>query len=334
MIFLDELTRIAQHSSRAVVFAEAADARMIGAARRLVERRIADVILVGSAESIQDAATDSGLSLSGLRIIDPARDAAEYMKQFVEACASIPRPLKPKIARKFMRRPLMFGAMLVRLGIAHAMIAGATVPTKRVINAGLFVIGTDADTSTASSYFVMLFPTVAGQPEKTLIFADCAFNISPSASQLSEIAMSTAKTAQKILSEEPRIAMLSFSSKGSASHPYVDKVTEALSLVREQQQNLNIDGEFQFDAAFDARTARYKLSEPSPVAGAANVFIFPDLNAGNIGYKIAQYLGGAQAIGPILQGFAHPISDLSRGASTDDIVNTAIVLLAATSNSH
>ena len=332
MTFLDELARIAQRSSRVVVFAEADDARMIGAARRLVERRIADIILVGSAESIHAAARDSGLSLNGLRIIDPTRDAAGYLERSIEACAAMPRPLKPNIAKRFMQKPLMFGAMLVRLGIAHAMIAGATVPTKQVIKAGLIIIGTDADTSTASSYFVMLFPTSADQPEKTLIFADCAFNISPSARQLSEITISTAKTAQKLLSDEPRIAMLSFSTKGSASHPSVDKVTEALALVREQQQNLNIDGEFQFDAAFDARTARYKLSEPSQVAGAANVFIFPDLNAGNIGYKIAQYLGRAQAIGPILQGFAHPISDLSRGASTDDIVNTAIVLLAAASN--
>ena len=333
MIFLEELTRIAQQDSRVVVFAEAADARMIRAAHLLVEHRIADVILVGPEEAIQSIATDCDISLNGIRVIDPERDT-EYVEQFAEANATIARPVDSSKAASFMRQPLVFGAMLVRLGFAHAMIAGATVPTGQVIGAGLKVFGTDAGTTTASSYFLMLVPAVAGRPEKTLIFADCAFNVNPTAKQLSEITISTAKNAKKLLDEEPRIAMLSFSTKGSASHPFVEKVTDALSLVKEQQPNLNVDGEFQFDSAINARTARYKLSEPSTVAGAANVLIFPDINAGNIGCKIAQYLAGAQAIGPFLQGFANPISDLSRGASTEDIVNTTIVLLATTSDSN
>ena len=229
-----------------------------------------------------------------------------------------------------MQKPLMYSAMMVRSGDAHAMIAGSSVTTSSVIQAGLMIIGTAENVRTASSYFLMTLPGTDSAESRDIIFADCAVNINPTAEQLADIACSTALNAKLLLNDDPRIAFLSFSSKGSAQHEMVSKVALAVDLTKERIPDMPVDGEFQFDAAFDKRTASLKLKEPGPVAGRANVFIFPDLNAGNIGYKLTQYLAGARAIGPILQGFAKPISDLSRGATVDDIVKATVVLLATT----
>ncbi len=328
MAFPDELTSLAQKFTRTVVFAEAADVRMIRAAHKLVQQKVTKVILTGCEQAIRAIAHDANLSLHGIEVIDPEFDS-KYIQQFiVEARSEIPRPLNDNLAEEQMRQALMFGAMMVRLRHADALVAGATVTTGDVIRAALKIFGTDSNTNTASSYFLMLVPKTADQLERTLIFADCAVNVEPSAQQLAEIAIATERNARSLLKDEPKVAMLSFSSKGSANHPIVKKVTQALSLVKDQHPDMMIDGELQFDAAVDANTAKHKLSEPSLVAGAANILIFPDLNSGNIGYKIARFWGNIQAIGPILQGFAFPISDLSRSASTEDIFNTTVVLLA------
>lgn len=326
---LDRLTRLAQREQHLAVLADATDERAVRAAALLVKHKIAVPILTGEEQKVRSVAGACNVSLEGVRIIDPSQDQYNA-ERYADECTRLRRPVSLQEGREMMRNPLLFGTMMLRCGDADALIAGASIPTARVIEAGLKMIGTPTGVRTASSYILLLLPETSDRPAKTLIFADCAVNIDPDDSQLSEIVLATASSARKLLEGEPRIALLSFSSKGSARHEKVDKVVNALELARKQNPDLLIDGEFQFDSAIDPRTASLKIKQASDVAGQANVLIFPDLNSGNIGYKITQYLAGAQAIGPILQGFAKPISDLSRGATVDDIVKSTIVLLATT----
>jgi phosphate acetyltransferase len=232
------------------------------------------------------------------------------------------------IARRMVSKPLFFAGMMVACGDADAAVGGAASATATVIQAGVLTIGLLEGIKTASSYFLMIVPKFLGGEDKAFIYADCAVNIDPTAEQLADIAIASAHSAKRILNERPRVAMLSFSTRGSASSPGVDKVKKAVEIVRQRQPNLLIDGEFQADAAIVPRVAARKVKDTSEVAGKANVLIFPDLDAGNIAYKLTQYTAGAKAIGPFLQGFAKPITDLSRGASVDDIVSTTVLTLA------
>lgn len=318
---------IARRRHRKIVLPEGDDARVISAAARLRDEKIAQPILVGARDAIEKQADELKVSLDGIAIADPKSD--ERLHDYGIALAGLRESMTPAMATRLAAKPLYFGGMMLRQGDADAMVAGAANPTRRVIEAGLMTIGLADGIALPSSYFLIVVPNFLGQGARSFVFADCAVNAEPNPSELADIAIASARSAEALLGETPRVALLSFSTKGSAQHARIDKVREALRLVRERMPALAVDGELQADAALAPSVAQKKVKEESAVAGHANVLIFPDLDSGNIGYKLTQWLGGAQAIGPFLQGFAKPISDLSRGASVDDIVTTCAVVAAA-----
>lgn len=315
---LNQIKSKAAKLNKTIILPESHDERVLKAAEILTKEKIVSVITLGNESKINEDAKKLRVDLTGVKIID--HTSHENFDDFSNIYYELRKKkgITPEQAKETLKRDLFFAAMMLREGLVHGSVAGSFASTADVMKAGIQIVGMPEGISIVSSFFLMLFP------DKTYNFADCAVVPNPDASQLADIAISTADNHKKLTGEEPLIAMLSFSTKGSAKHELADKVIEATNIVKQKRPDLQVDGELQFDAAIIESIGK-KKAPGSTVAGLANVLVFPDLNAGNIGYKIAQRLGGAEAVGPMVQGLKKPFFDLSRGCSVDDIVNTASI---------
>ncbi|MFT5658772.1 MAG: phosphate acetyltransferase [Gammaproteobacteria bacterium] len=315
---LDKIVKQAQSNRKTIVLAEGDDIRVIQAAVRATNDGIANCVLVGSVSDIEQMASKAQLSLDGISIADPHTSVHTngYAQTLLKLRAK--KGMTQAAADEVARDSLYFADLMLQAGDADGSIAGARYSTGDRVRSALQVIGVGEGFKTVSSFFLMLFEAPHHDPKRAMVFSDCAMVVDPSAEQLAEIALAAATNITRFLNTQSRVAMLSFSTNGSANHPFVDKVREATLLLRQLNPALPVDGDIQLDAAIIPSVAAQKLPH-SNTGGEANVLIFPDLNAANIGYKIAQRMGGATAIGPIMQGLNKPANDLSRGCSADDV---------------
>jgi phosphate acetyltransferase len=320
MDFISQIRQSArQAENKKILFPEGEDPRILEAVTILKKENFIEPVLLGTKTDIESMAEKNNFDISSIEIVDPIlQKNTDFDKHYFELRKH--KGMTEGQAAETMKNPLFYAAMMIRNNQADGALAGAVNTTGNVLRAAIQVIGLAENISAVSSCFFMVLAD--GQ---VLTFGDCAVIPDPDAEQLASIALSTSETYLKVMHQTPYVAMLSFSTKGSAKHESVDKVIKATELVKQQKPTLNIDGELQFDAAYNQQIAQSK-APGSPVAGKANVYIFPDLDSGNIGYKLTQRLGGAQAIGPIIQGLAKPFNDLSRGCNVEDVVNTACIL--------
>lgn len=328
MSLLDQMKERASANLRRIVLPEGTELRTLKAADITLREKTAKLLLIGNRDRILQLAAENGLNhIEEATIVDPETDPKmEHYATMLYEMRKM-KGMTPEEAAQLARNPLYLACLLIKNGDADGELAGAQNTTGDVLRPAFQIVKTKPGISVVSGAFLMFTPTPQYGENGLLVFADCAVNPNPSAKELAEIALSTAETAKAIAGFEPRVAMLSFSSKGSAKHELVDKVTEATRLAQEMNPTLMIDGELQADAALVASVGASK-APGSPVAGQANVLVFPDLQSGNIGYKLVERFSGTQAVGPVLQGMAAPINDLSRGCSVEDIVN----MIAITAN--
>ena len=325
MFGFGQLIAVLKKNPKKIVFTEGEDSRILEAASRLLASSFLHPILIGSEEKIAMAAEDCGFNIRGAEIIDPAK--YDKIDEMVECLCELRKGkgITPERAREVLSQANYFGTMLVKMGVADALLGGATYSTADTVRPALQLIKTKPGNNIVSSCFILVRPRATGENE-VLAMADCAINISPTEDELVEIAGEAAKCA-KIFGVEPQLAFLSYSTHGSGSGETVDKMRNAALKARKRYPDLPIEGEMQFDAAVSPRVARTKCPE-SEVAGRANTFIFPDINSGNIGYKIAQRMGNFDAYGPILLGLNAPVNDLSRGCNASEVYSMAIITAA------
>ncbi len=329
--FLDRIIERAKTDKKTIVLAEGEDIRTIRAASMVLEKGIANVIILGDEADIQKMADSESLNVSAATIINPAK--AENLQKFADQLYELRKAkgMTPEKALETVQNNLYYGVMMVKLGLADGMVAGAVNSTSNVLRPCLQILKTAPGTKLVSAFFVMVVPDCEYGENGAFIFADSGLNEDPDADAVSEIAISSAKSFRTLLEAEPKVAMLSYSSYGSAKSHLVDKMQEATRLAKEKAPELALDGELQLDAAIVPEIGQSK-APGSPIAGQANVLVFPDLNAGNIGYKLTQRLAKAEAYGPITQGIAKPVNDLSRGCSAEDIVGVVAITCVQAQN--
>jgi phosphate acetyltransferase len=322
MGFIDTIFEKARKDRKTVVLPETGDRRVLEAAASIVDKGIADIVLIGNPDRIAEVGI--GLDLSKTRIVDP--ETSPLFQDFADTYYQLRKEkgVTPEKAVAQMKDTVFFGCMMVKKGLADGMVSGAAHSTADTLRPALQILRTAPGTRLVSAFFLMVVPDCAYGEQGTFLFADCGLVENPDAEQLSEIALSSAKSFRQLVGAEPRVAMLSYSTYGSAKNPLVDKVVEATKLAKAKAPDLLLDGELQGDAAMVPSVGRSK-APGSPVAGTANVLVFPDLNAGNIGYKLTQRLAKAEAYGPVTQGIARPVNDLSRGCSAEDIVGVVAI---------
>lgn len=324
MSFVETMKEKARQNIKTILLPESEDVRVIQAAADVEEEGFAKAVLIGNEENVKQIALDNNIDVSKVTIINPLKSEkfGEYSNKFYELRKA--KGMTPEKAKEIMKEPIYFGTMMVKVGDADGIVSGACHPTAHTLRPALQILKTAPGTKLASAFFLMVTKCPEYGEDGVFIFADSGMNEYPDADGLSEIAISSAKSFKQLVGKEPRVAMLSYSTYGSASSPLTEKVIEATRILKEKAPDLLCDGELQLDAAIIPEVAEIK-APGSPIAGKANVLIFPDLDAGNIGYKLVQRFGRAEAYGPLCQGIAKAVNDLSRGCSSDDIVGVVAI---------
>ena len=327
--FIDGLKSKAKSDLKTIVLAEGEELRTIKAASMVKAEGYAKTILLGNADKINAIANDEGIDIAGTEIIDPSCGNEEIAELFAQLRKK--KGVTLEQARETVKDPLYYGVMMVKTGQVDGMVAGAVNSSANVIRPSLQILKTAPNTKIVSAFFIMNVPDCEYGENGTFVFGDSGLNQDPTADELAEIAISSAASFKQLVGAEPKVAMLSYSTYGSAKHDLVTKVQEATKLAKEKAPELALDGELQLDAAIVESVGKQKAPD-SDVAGSANVLIFPDLNAGNIGYKLVQRLAKAEAYGPILQGVAAPVNDLSRGCTAEDIAGVVAITAVQAQN--
>lgn len=324
MSFIDQIKQRAKKEIKTIVLPEATDARILEASKIVKNEEYAKVILVGNEEEVNQIAKENGIDIEGITIINPEKSEKkeEYANKLYDLRKA--KGMTEEQAQKLVLDPVYFGMMMVKLGDADGLVSGAIHSTSDTLRPALQILKTAPNTKLVSAFFVMVVPNCEHGANGTFIFSDSGLNEEPNAEALSEIAISSSKSFEQLVGEKAKVAMLSYSTYGSAHSESTEKVVEATRLVREKEPEIMVDGELQLDAAIIPEIAESK-AKGSPLKGAANVLIFPDLGAGNIGYKLVQRLAKAEAYGPLCQGIAKPVNDLSRGCSAKDVAGVVAI---------